>query len=221
MVVGLEKKVVFREGNCHGNRKLRGDSAKHFARAILRRNWIQTWLNLANDSISSKVIRTQTEQFLELFIRTLNFFAPLRCENIIVYYCLTERRMSLALDARVLLLHSYDRLSRIFSCRLLIWNQNIFLVQFGIQKHSSIISKTTNCNFVSLRNLTSAYLLQMLRCWRLQEYSTAYCLQSVVLSLERESCIVQFYTHTIVISKIIYKKISFIFINKRAIPALD
>ena len=126
MVVGLEKKVVFREGNCHGNRKLRGDSAKHFARAILRRNWIQTWLNLANDSISSKVIRTQTEQFLELFIRTLNFFAPLRCENIIVYYCLTERRMSLALDARVLLLHCYDRLSRIFSCRLLIRNQNIF-----------------------------------------------------------------------------------------------
>ena len=153
MVVGLEKKVVFREGNCHGNRKLRADSAKHFARAILRRNWIQTWLNLANDSISSKVIRTQTAQFLELFIRTLNFFAPLRCENIIVYYCLTERTTSFALDARVLLLHSYDKLSHIFSCILLIRNQNIYLVQFGIHKHSSIISKTTNCNFVSLRKL--------------------------------------------------------------------
>ena len=37
----------------------------------------QTWLNLANDdSISSKVIRTQTEQFLELLSRTLNFIAP-------------------------------------------------------------------------------------------------------------------------------------------------
>ena len=37
----------------------------------------QTWLNLGNDdSISSKVTRTQTEQFLELFSRTLNFFAP-------------------------------------------------------------------------------------------------------------------------------------------------
>ena len=37
----------------------------------------KTWLNLGNDdSISSKVIRTQTEQFLELFSRTLNFFAP-------------------------------------------------------------------------------------------------------------------------------------------------
>ena len=34
----------------------------------------QTWLNLGNaDSISSKVIRTQTEQFLELFRGTLNF----------------------------------------------------------------------------------------------------------------------------------------------------
>ena len=221
MVVGLEKKVVFREGNCHGNRKLRGDSAKHFARAILRRNWIQTWLNLANDSISSKVIRTQTEQFLELFIRTLNFFAPLRCENIIVYYCLTERRMSLALDARVLLLHCYDRLSRIFSCRLLIRNQNIFSCNLEYISTHQLFQRPQIAISLVFENLTSAYLLQMLRCWRLQEYSTAYCLPSVVLSVERESCIVQFYTHTIVISKIIYKKISFIFINKRAIPALD
>ena len=29
-----------------------------------------------NNSISSKVIRTQTEQFLELFSWTLNFFVP-------------------------------------------------------------------------------------------------------------------------------------------------
>ena len=37
----------------------------------------QTWLNCGNDdSISSKVIWTQTEQFLKLFSRTLNFFAP-------------------------------------------------------------------------------------------------------------------------------------------------
>ena len=37
----------------------------------------QTWLNLGDDdSISSKVIRTQNEQFLELFSRTLNFFVP-------------------------------------------------------------------------------------------------------------------------------------------------
>ena len=221
MVVGLEKKVVFREGNCHGNRKLRGDSAKHFARAILRRNWIQTWLNLANDSISSKVIRTQTEQFLELFIRTLNFFAPLRCENIIVYYCLTERRMSLALDARVLLLHCYDRLSRIFSCRLLIRNQNIFSCNLEYISTHQLFQRPQIAISLVFENLMSAYLFQMLRCWRLQEYSTAYCLPSVVLSVERESCIVQFYTHTIVISKIIYKKISFIFINKRAIPALD
>ena len=31
LVVGL-KKVVFREGNCKGNRKLRVDPAQHFAR---------------------------------------------------------------------------------------------------------------------------------------------------------------------------------------------
>ena len=55
LVVGLEK-VVFREGNFQGN---------------------QTWLNLRNDdSILLKVIWTQTEQFLKLFSRTLNFFAP-------------------------------------------------------------------------------------------------------------------------------------------------
>ena len=37
----------------------------------------KTWLNLGNDvSISSQVIWTQTGQFLELFSRTLNFFAP-------------------------------------------------------------------------------------------------------------------------------------------------
>ena len=38
LVVGLEK-VVFREGNCQGNRKLRADPAlKHFAGTIQRRN---------------------------------------------------------------------------------------------------------------------------------------------------------------------------------------
>ena len=41
-----------------------------------------------------------------------------------------------------LLLHNYDKLSRIFSCMLLIRNHMIFLVQFGINKHLSIFSKT-------------------------------------------------------------------------------
>ena len=43
--------------------------------------------NLANyDSISSKVIRTQTEQFLELFSRTLNFiFLRLKDVKISLY----------------------------------------------------------------------------------------------------------------------------------------
>ena len=46
-------------------------------RSILSRNLKQTWLNLGNDgSTSVKVIRIQTEQFPELFSRTLNFFAP-------------------------------------------------------------------------------------------------------------------------------------------------
>ena len=45
-----------------------------------------------DDSISSKVIRTQTEQFLELFSHTLNFFARLRCEDIAAYYCFDRTR---------------------------------------------------------------------------------------------------------------------------------
>ena len=58
------------------------------------RNKKQTWLNLGNDnSISSTVIRTQTEQFLELFSWTLNFFALQRCEDIIAYYCFDRKRL--------------------------------------------------------------------------------------------------------------------------------
>ena len=37
LVVSLEK-AVFREGNCRGNRKLRADPTKDFARVIQRRN---------------------------------------------------------------------------------------------------------------------------------------------------------------------------------------
>ena len=44
----------------------------------------------------------------------------------------------------------------------------IFLVQFGINKHLFIFSKTTNCtrptglyNFVSLKKFTPAYLFQI------------------------------------------------------------
>ena len=40
-----------------------------------------------------------------------------------------------ALDARALPLHNYDKLSRVFSCLLLIRNHIIFHVQFGINKH--------------------------------------------------------------------------------------
>ena len=45
---------------------------------------------------------------------------------------------------RALLLRNYDKLSRIFSYILLIRNHMIFLVQFGMNKHLLIFSKTTN-----------------------------------------------------------------------------
>ena len=55
---------------------------------------------------------------------------------------------------------NYDKPSCIFSCKLLTHNHMIFLVQFGINKHLLIFSKTTNCphpmgfcNFVSLKKL--------------------------------------------------------------------
>ena len=68
-----------------------------------------------------------------------------------------------------LLLRDYDKPSCIFSCKLLIRNQMIFLVQCWIYKHLLIFSKTTNCirptgscNFVSLwKNFTGAYLFQI------------------------------------------------------------
>ena len=63
----------------------------------------------------------------------------------------------ISVDARALLQHNYDKLSRIFSCILLIRNHMIFLVQFGLNKHLLIFSQTTNCtrptdacDFVSL-----------------------------------------------------------------------
>ena len=74
-----------------------------------------------------------------------------------------------ALEVCALLLHDYDKLSRIFSCKLLIRNQMIFLVQCWIYKYLLIFSKTTNCirptgscNFVSLwKKFTGAYLFQI------------------------------------------------------------
>ena len=93
MVVDLEK-LVFREGNCQG----RNENYEPIQlNTLLERFYVkfkQTWLNLTNDySITSKVIRTQTEQFLELFCRTLNFFVPYRYENIIGYYWFDRSRL--------------------------------------------------------------------------------------------------------------------------------
>ena len=117
--------------------------------------------------IQCQEVTNQTEQFLELLSQTLNFFVPLRCENIIVYIVLIVRgcfdrmqglnKLLFALDVSVLPLHNYGKLSCTSSCILLICNHMIFLVQFGINKHLQIFSKTTNCtrptslcNFVSL-----------------------------------------------------------------------
>ena len=46
---------------------------------------------------------------------------------------------------RALLMFNYDKPSRIFLCILLTGNHMIFLVQFGINKHLLIFSKTANC----------------------------------------------------------------------------
>ena len=54
-------------------------------------------------------------------------------------------KLFFALDARALLMFNYDKPSRIFPCILLTRNHMIFLVQFGINKHLLIFSKTTNC----------------------------------------------------------------------------
>ena len=59
-----------------------------------------------------------------------------------------DQTLHFALEAHALLLHNYDKLSCIFSCKLLIRNHMIFLVQCGVNKHLLIFSKTTN--FVSL-----------------------------------------------------------------------
>ena len=91
----------------------------------------------------------------------------------ISYYCFDRthglNKLFFALGARALLMFNYDRSSRIFPCLLLTRNHMIFLVQFGINKHLLIFSKTTNCNrptgsynSVSLqKKFTRAYLFQI------------------------------------------------------------
>ena len=82
-----------------------------------------------DDSISSKVIREQTEQFLELFSRTLRLKDVKISLCIIVLIVRTKLLAGLnKLFSRALPLHlNYDKLSRIFSCTLLICNHMIFL----------------------------------------------------------------------------------------------
>ena len=60
---------------------------------------------------------------------------------------------------RALLLRNYDKLSRIFSYILLIRNHTIFLVQFGINKHLLIFSKTTNCILLVFEKINSCLFI--------------------------------------------------------------
>ena len=57
---------------------------------------------------------------------------------------------------------NYDKPSRIFPCILLTRNHMIFLVQFGINKHLLIFSKTTNLGILLVfKKFTRAYLFQI------------------------------------------------------------
>ena len=67
-------------------------------------------------------------------------------------------------------MHNYDEVSRIFSCILLIRNHMIFLVQFGMNKHLLIFSKTANC--------TPYGLVQF--CWSLKKFTRAYLFQTAL-----------------------------------------
>ena len=52
---------------------------------------------------------------------------------------------------RALFMFNYDKPSRIFLCILLTGNHMIFLVQFGINKHLLIFSKTANSTSLRAR----------------------------------------------------------------------
>ena len=95
---------------------------------------------------------------------------------------------------RALLLHNYEKLSRIFSCILLISNHVIFLVKFRTNEHVQIFSKTTNCtrltgscSFVSLwKNYPCTRALIALEImWLCILISYANC-NSIVKSSEEE-----------------------------------
>ena len=80
---------------------------------------------------------------------------------------LTERKMSLtgfegiifAFHVRASLLHNYHKLSRIFSCTLLIRNHMIFVVRFGVNKHLQIFQRPQFC--WSWKKFTTAYLFRI------------------------------------------------------------
>ena len=148
LVVSLEK-VVFTEGNCQGNRpsltlcssdstpKLKTNMVKprkrrfHFIESDLDTEWTIPW-----------TVKPDFDFFCGLKMWRYHCILSFRSYTVV----LTERTIwinNFSLDARALL--NYDKPSRIFTCILLTRHHVIFLVQFGINKHLSIFSKTTNC----------------------------------------------------------------------------
>ena len=129
-------------------------------------------LNLRkDDSISSKGVRTQTEQFLKLFNRTLNSL-HLKDVKISLYIIVLivrgrfDRTQGLVYFSTWCARFAFAKLSRICSCILLIRNHMIFLVQFGLNKPLLIFSKITNCtrltgscNFVSIWKMYSCLFI--------------------------------------------------------------
>ena len=131
--------MVFREGNFR--RKL-----KITSRPGLTLCPSDSTPKLKANMIKQKVIRTQTEQFLELFSRNLNDLCPkdvkisLYITVLIVRGCFdrTHGLNKLFFHLVRALCFSTIMISYLvlFSCMLLIRNNMIFLVQFGINKHS-------------------------------------------------------------------------------------
>ena len=99
LVVGMEK-VLFREGNCQGNRKLRTDPAWHFARAKLKTYIVKPRKRrfhfIESDSDTEWTIPWTVQPDFELFcaLKMWKYHCILLFWSYAVV--LTERTMSLA-----------------------------------------------------------------------------------------------------------------------------
>ena len=148
--------MVFREGNCQGNQNYEPIQLN----TLLERFYAE--VKNKHGKTSQTTILFHRKGFWHRLDNSLNWlgglltFLRLIDVTISLYIIILIVRgwfdrmhrfesIIFALDVRALLLRNYDKLSRVFSCILLIHNHMIFLVQFGINKHLLIFSKTTNC----------------------------------------------------------------------------